>query len=48
MPFWIKEREAGVWDFKGRMGNLQVDRKSKHVINNLLVGHPETMENRGK
>lgn len=48
MPFWTKEREAGVWDFKEEAGNLQVDRKSYHVINKFLGAHPETMGHRGK
>ena len=25
MLFWTNEREAGVWDFKGKVGNSQVD-----------------------
>lgn len=23
MPFWTKEREAGIWDFRGKVGNSQ-------------------------
>ena len=33
MPLWTKEREAVVWNFEGKAGNLEVDRKKKHVIN---------------
>lgn len=27
MPFLTEEREAGVWDFKGKVGNSQMDKK---------------------
>lgn len=27
LPFWTKEKEAGIWDFKGKAGNLQADEK---------------------
>lgn len=29
MPFWTKERELGVWESKGKAGDLQVVRRSK-------------------
>lgn len=28
MPFWAMEKGAGVWDFKGKGGNLQKEEKS--------------------
>lgn len=30
MPYWIKEREPGVQDFKGKIDESQVMRKGKH------------------
>lgn len=29
MRFWTGEREIGVWDFKGKMGNSQGDEKEQ-------------------
>ena len=29
MPFWTKEMETGIWDFKGKVGNSQVDEKEQ-------------------
>lgn len=37
---WTKEREAGVWDFKGRAGNLQVDEKEQTRDKQILAGPP--------
>lgn len=42
MPFWTKEREAGVWDFKGKVHNSQVDERA-NVLNKFLLSHPERM-----
>lgn len=33
MPFWTEKREAGTWDFKGKLGNSQID-TIEHVVNN--------------
>ena len=33
MPLQTKKNKAGVWDFKGKVGSLQVAEKSKHVVN---------------
>lgn len=38
MPFWTKEKGAGVWDFKKKAG--------RQHVNKFLLGHPETMRNR--
>lgn len=46
LSFWTKEREAGVWDLKGKLGNSQVEKKSKHMMNKFLLGHPETKGHR--
>lgn len=41
MSFWTKEKEGGgVWDFKGEIGNSQVERKK------ILLGNLEAMEQR--
>lgn len=29
MSFWTKEREVGVWDFKGKIGESQGDEKEQ-------------------
>ena len=44
MPFCSKEKEAGVWDFKGKVDN---SRNSKHLGHKFLPGRPETMVHRG-
>lgn len=28
MPFWTEEREAGVWESKGKGGDAQVDEEA--------------------
>ena len=38
MPFWTKKREAGLWDFKGKDGNLQVDDEEQECGNQILLG----------
>lgn len=39
MPFWSKEREAGGWDFEGKVGNSQVDEKDQICGKQFLVDH---------
>lgn len=41
-PFWTKEREAGVWDVRGKAGNSQVEEKEQ-TDNQILAGPPETV-----
>ena len=40
MPFWPKEREPGVWDFKGKAGNLQVDEKKQTQRGKQILAGP--------
>ena len=47
-PLWTKEKEAQAWNFKGKVGNIQINRKSKHTVNKFLLGHPETLGHRRK
>ena len=43
-----KEKEAGIWDFKGRETIHRKMEKSKCcLVNKCLLGHPEAMEHRG-
>lgn len=41
-PFETKERETGGWNFKGKVGNAQVDEK-KQTVNKPLSNHPDIM-----
>lgn len=43
LSFWTKEREAGVWDFKEKVGNSQVDEQEQTCGKQILLGHSETM-----
>lgn len=40
MPFWTKERNAGVWDFKEKAGNSQVDEKEQTCGILIHAGQP--------
>lgn len=40
MPFWTKEREGKVWDFKGKAGNSQVGKKEQRCGKQILPGPP--------
>lgn len=31
MPFWTEEKQAGVWDFKGKAGSSQVNKKRASI-----------------
>ena len=44
MPFWIREGEIGIQDFKGKVDNSE--KKIKHVVGKDLLGHPETKGHR--
>lgn len=44
MSFWTKEREPGVWDFKGKAGNPQGDEKEQMSGKPVIASHPETTE----
>lgn len=43
MPFWTKEREAGVWEFRGKAGNSQVDWKGQTFGKQVVAWPPDTM-----
>ena len=49
MPFWAKEREAGVWvwEFRGKVGNSQIEQKEQ-TFGKFLLGLPETMRHKGE
>lgn len=40
IPFWKKEREARVWDFKRKVGNSQLDEKKQTFNKQILSGSP--------
>lgn len=42
MLFWTKEREAGVWDFKGRAGKSQVGEEEQTRGDEFLLGRAES------
>lgn len=46
-PFWTKEKEAGVWDFKGKGGNSKVG-KEQTCGQQILAGPPRTMGHKGE
>lgn len=46
MSFWTKEREAGVRNFKEKVGNSQVGEKEQTCGKQILLGHSETMGHR--
>lgn len=43
MPFWTKEREAEIWDFKGKAGDIQVDKKEETCGKQILTGPPRNI-----
>lgn len=46
MPFWTKEKEAGVWDFKGKASNSQVEEKEQTHGKRNPAGLSETAGHR--
>lgn len=50
MPFWTKEKMGtGVWHFRGKVSNSQVDKKEKTYANQSLKGLlRKKMGHRGK
>lgn len=38
----------GLWNFKRKVDDIQINRKNKHMVHKLLVGHPETIGQRRK
>lgn len=47
MPFWTKERGAGIWNFRGKLGNSWVDEKEQTFDKQILArGHLETVGHR--
>lgn len=47
MPFWTKKRETGIWDFKGKAGDSQVEGKEQTRGKQTLAGPLETVGHRG-
>lgn len=43
MPFWTREREAGVWDFKVEVDNSQVDEEEQTYGKRILIWPTVTM-----
>lgn len=47
MTFWTKEREVGVWNFRGKVGNSKVEEKEQTRGKQILSGPPRPMGHRG-
>lgn len=46
MPFWTRERDAGIWDFKGKADDLPEQEQT--CGKQIFLGHTETMDYKGK
>lgn len=46
MSFWTKEKQVGVWNFKGKYGNSQGDKKMKYLVNKHSLGDAVMMGHR--
>lgn len=46
-PFWTRQREAAVWNFKGKGSNSQVNEKKWTFGKPYCAGHPGMMGHKG-
>lgn len=46
-PFWTRQREAAVWNFKGKGSNSQVNEKKRTFGKPYCAGHPGMMGHKG-
>lgn len=45
MPFWTKEKWARVFEFSGKLGNSQIDKKDQTSIKQIFTGPPRSNGN---